>query len=328
MPIEIRGLEMEYDIENEKVELISLEDIGINEEIVKPKPERILNKKITKYQIFKNNHSAMTEFKEVYENKLKYIQNKFSLDILNESNYKVYQKIIELEEQNNTDDLAYSNMLKFFDIYENTDVNEELDRYIDEYNKERNIGLLSLIDVTAPSDSDKLADRYYDYPSTRNSGINLKAAIDYAMKYAKSGTYNKAYYYYNGSDCTNFVSQILKAGGVKEVYTGNQFSGWWYREKNNVSVSWIQARTFARYMGVGYTCTSSWKTFTSNVRQGDIIAFDRTRDGDYDHMAFLCAASGTELYIAQHSSDYLKNSSDTDWPNAIKKGYRLARIRR
>lgn len=193
-----------------------------------------------------------------------------------------------------------------------------------------NEDILSLIDTIAPYNSDKIAKRYYDYPTTRNSGINIRPAIDYAMRHAKPGTYNSAYHYYGreGGDCTNFVSQILVAGGVKEIYTWNEYSGWWYIGKGNVSVSWLQARTFAKYMGVGYSCTSSWATFTSNVRQGDIIAYDKTRDGDYDHMAFLCAAEGTNLYIAQHTTDYLKPSSETDWPNAISKGYRLARIRR
>lgn len=80
-----------------------------------------------------------------------------------------------------------------------------------------------------------------------------------------------------------------------------------------------------------YTIWNDWKwryTFAdwyySTIRK----AYDKTRDGDYDHMAFLCVAEGTNLYIAQHTTDYSKPSSETDWPNVISKCYRLARIRR
>ena len=305
-----------------EVDLVSLKDIGINTAIVKPKSNRLLNYNITKYQVFENNAAALTEFKQLYADELKLIQDNYGLEELNEYNYKSYQKIVYSDDGN----LDYINMSKFFDIFENVDNNLEIENYISLYHETNNPDILSVLDLLLPYDSDKIAKRYYDYPEAKNSGINLRVAIDYATRYAVNQ--NGAYYYWSGADCTNFVSQILKAGGVQEVYTGNQFSGWWYRGKSNVSVSWIQAKTFAKYMGVGYTCTSSWSTFTSNVRQGDIISYDKSRDGDYDHMAFLCAAEGTNLYIAQHTSNYLKPSSQTDWPNAIKKGYRLARIRR
>lgn len=312
--------------ENEvtEVDSVSLKEIGINTEIIKPnnKSRELLNYNITRYQQFVNNDEALNEFKQLYKNELKQIQDKYNLEELNNNNYRTYQNIVYSDDSN----LNYTNMSKFFDIYGNAEQNIEIENYIALYNETNNQDILSVLDLLLPYDSDKIAKRYYDYPETRNSGINLKPAIDYAMKYAVKQ--NPGYYYWNGADCTNFVSQILKAGGVKEVYTGNQYSGWWYRGMKSVSVSWIQARTFAKYMGVGYTCTSSWNSFTSNVRQGDIISYDKTRDGDYDHMAFLCAAEGTNLYIAQHTTNYLKPSSQTDWPNAIKKGYRLARIRR
>ena len=49
-----------------------------------------------------------------------------------------------------------------------------------------------------------------------------KAALDYAKKYCRS--YNSAYNNYKGKggDCANFVSQCLKAGGLKI----NNCGGW------------------------------------------------------------------------------------------------------
>ena len=96
-----------------EVDLVSLKDIGINTAIVKPKSNRLLNYNITKYQVFENNAAALTEFKQLYADELKLIQDNYGLEELNEYNYKSYQKIVYSDDGN----LDYINMSKFFDIF-------------------------------------------------------------------------------------------------------------------------------------------------------------------------------------------------------------------
>ena len=75
-------------------------------------------------------------------------------------------------------------MSKFFDIFENVDNNLEIENYISLYHETNNPDILSVLDLLLSYDSDKIAKRYYDYPEAKNSGINLRAAIDYATRYA------------------------------------------------------------------------------------------------------------------------------------------------
>jgi len=64
----------------------------------------------------------------------------------------------------------------------------------------------------------------YNSSTNADSGIsahatipNVSAAVSYAERYAWSP--NTAQYPYFNVDCTNFISQILEAGGVAQVYS-------------------------------------------------------------------------------------------------------------
>jgi hypothetical protein len=137
------------------------------------------------------------------------------------------------------------------------------------------------------------------------------------------------------NDCTNFASQILYAGNVSQVdYYPNENSGWWHRKvtssgpiiypDHKYSVSWIQADTFARYMGMGLT-TTNHTTFSGNLQAGDFIAYDKQRDGDWNHMGFVTAVSSTlgnysgysfyDYKVAQHTTNYhaWTSSSTNGW---------------
>ncbi|WP_138204073.1 amidase domain-containing protein [Haloimpatiens lingqiaonensis] len=88
-------------------------------------------------------------------------------------------------------------------------------------------------------------------PST---GYDRMAAKEYAEKYALSPNL-KDYPYYKSDDCTNFVSQVLKAGGMQEI--GSQwdnFNSWFCRTKyekelKKVAITWRAARYFMRHWG-------------------------------------------------------------------------------
>lgn len=69
------------------------------------------------------------------------------------------------------------------------------------------------------------------------------SAVAYALKYALSP--NPDYVYYQGNDCTNFVSQCLRAGGCKNDY--NNARPWWYNSGKS-SICWAVAHSLYWYI--------------------------------------------------------------------------------
>lgn len=214
----------------------------------------------------------------------------------------------------------------FFDIYENEDDNEEIENTLisaqisplsTEQDQDRaEEELLEML-----PDQNVLNENGYDEDNAANEGararkdFNVAKGVAYAKKYAGSKNFPK-YAYFTwpfGGDCTNFASQILEAGGVKQVKSSNDKKGWWHKSHNGAhahSQSWIKARTFAKYMGVSYK-TKSHKSFSKKVKKGDFIAFDDQSDGNIDHMGFVTATSAktykgaNDYQVAQHGKDYL-----------------------
>lgn len=74
---------------------------------------------------------------------------------------------------------------------------------------------------------------------------NREAVVRYAKKYGI--TPNPAYPYYEGDDCTNFVSQCLQAGGCKNHFDSTH--PWWCVGKNT-SVCWSVASSLYWYIKV------------------------------------------------------------------------------
>ncbi|HBC96786.1 MAG TPA: methylase, partial [Clostridium sp.] len=75
-------------------------------------------------------------------------------------------------------------------------------------------------------------------------------AVNYARTYA--GSPNTAYRYFpvqgdNGGDCTNFISQCLRAGGSPMVFSGK--TRWWYTGQS-WSVSWAVASSLYWYLKI------------------------------------------------------------------------------
>lgn len=94
-----------------------------------------------------------------------------------------------------------------------------------------------------------------------NTWCGVSAAKDYAGSgvteaYATS-LYNSAYQYFAGSDCANFVSQCLYAGGLGT-------DGTWYA----YSSAWVNAKALHRYLATKYTTV---RATNSNVFPGNPV---------------------------------------------------------
>ncbi|MFJ3230044.1 amidase domain-containing protein [Streptomyces sp. NPDC086787] len=151
----------------------------------------------------------------------------------------------------------------------------------------------------APAKTKKLTGGAYDY----------NAMVAYATKYWKN--YNTAYPDFNGQgaggDCTNFVSQSLKAGGWKHVpgYT-NDFHKW-FGNADIQSDSFIGVNEFS-----WFALSSKRVTSLANVYQmdlGDVLQMDFNKDGSKDHSMIVTYRSPQGVpYVSYHSTNTFNRS--------------------
>ncbi|MFE0727966.1 amidase domain-containing protein [Streptomyces antibioticus] len=154
---------------------------------------------------------------------------------------------------------------------------------------------------------------------------DYKAMAAYAEKYWN--VYNKDYPDFNGhgagGDCTNFVSQALKAGGWKHA------PGYVYDYTKWFGNAEIQSHSF---IGVNewswFAQNSKRTTALANVYQleiGDVLQMDFDRDGSKDHTMIVTAKSGGVPYVTYHSNNTLRRSVASlvaSYPNAYYYAYR------
>ncbi|MCP3819421.1 amidase domain-containing protein [Streptomyces sp. A3M-1-3] len=156
------------------------------------------------------------------------------------------------------------------------------------------------------------------------AGYNYATMAAYAEKHWKN--YNPAYRKFNdaGGDCTNFISQALKAGGWKHdsgLYS--DYRNWWY-DASYQTMSWVGADDWA-----WFTLYSKRASNLSNVYYmgvGDIMQMDFNRDGSKDHSMITTYRSRTGTpYLTYHSTNTYRKSVASivvSNPNAVYFAYR------
>ncbi|MEQ8197598.1 MAG: amidase domain-containing protein [Clostridiaceae bacterium] len=156
-----------------------------------------------------------------------------------------------------------------------------------------------------------------------NSLYVRKKAKEYAEAYAGYPG-NNAYYNYlkSGGDCTNFVSQVLRAGGLPMIgYPDySNISSWYYYGSNppQRSYSWTGVNQFmqhwANYNNIGYNRAYSFKVYSltealtdstyyeiyKNLFEGDVIQYKGI--GGINHSQVVHKYDSSDLYMAQHGS--------------------------
>ncbi|WP_197084593.1 amidase domain-containing protein [Saccharothrix sp. ST-888] len=138
-------------------------------------------------------------------------------------------------------------------------------------------------------------------------GNNYAAMAAYAEKYWSK--YNPAYPQFNGAggDCTNFVSQALKAGGWKNVPgEDSDYHNWW-SGSDSQSWSWVGADEWS-----WFALSSKRVSNLANVYQlgvGDILQADFDRDGSKNHsMIVTYLGLGGMPYVTYHSTNTYRRS--------------------
>jgi hypothetical protein len=144
---------------------------------------------------------------------------------------------------------------------------------------------------------------------------SYNAMANYATTYALS--YNSAYRSFS-SDCTNFISQAMTAGGwamVSGWYQSN--SVWWYNFLNQ-SYTWAGAHNwyfFATGSGRTSLLSNVWYMDLADVLQMDF-------QGDYviDHSMIVTFVGSNDLYLSYHTTNTLNRSLSSiiaQYPSAL-----------
>ncbi|MEU6405885.1 amidase domain-containing protein [Streptomyces sp. NPDC046985] len=151
----------------------------------------------------------------------------------------------------------------------------------------------------APAKTKNLTSGAYDY----------KAMAAYAAKYWSK--YNPDYPDFNGEgaggDCTNFVSQTLKAGGWKHVpgYTDDFHK--WFGNSEIQSDSFVGVNEFSWFALSSKRVTSLPYVYQLDV--GDVLQMDFNRDGSKDHSMIVTYRSPQGVpYVSYHSTNTYNRS--------------------
>ncbi|MFB4167024.1 amidase domain-containing protein [Virgibacillus sp. JSM 102003] len=179
-----------------------------------------------------------------------------------------------------------------------------------------------LVKVDAPSmEADEvrnLADERFTY--------DRRAAVQYAEHWWNS--YNPAYRTFD-VDCTNYISQCLRAGGAPMRGMPNRGSGWWY-QADNWSYSWAVAHSLRWYLsGSTAGLKGNEKESARDLIPGDVICYDFQGNGKWDHNTIVVAKDANGMPLVNAHTDNSRNrywsyEDSTAWTPDIQ--YKFFRI--
>ena len=133
-----------------------------------------------------------------------------------------------------------------------------------------------------------------------------EAALRYAHKWAYER--NPEYYDFDGlgGDCTNFVSQVLAAGGAEQNYSQN---GWYFNSINDRSPSWSGVNELYEFLVSEHDVGPRARVVdVSEAMAGDIVQLGSFENGYYHSLIIV---DPENMLVAAHTvdSDYRPLSS-------------------
>ncbi|MEU6666850.1 amidase domain-containing protein [Streptomyces sp. NPDC046727] len=144
---------------------------------------------------------------------------------------------------------------------------------------------------------------------TGRTKYNYPAMANYAEKYWKK--YNASYRNFNrhrgGGDCTNFLSQSLKAGGWKAVTKSRQSYGTWWYGSSDQSETWVGVNEWSWFAQTARRTTPL--KYAYQMDKGDVLQMDFDQDGSKDHsMMTTYRDSAGVPYLTYHALDTYRRS--------------------
>ena len=140
------------------------------------------------------------------------------------------------------------------------------------------------------------------------SKYNINAATSYAKKWANGFNPN---YKKQSNDCTNFVSQILSAGGLLGILPQHQLPNginedtdcWYYLGSNQMSTSFIRVVDF--YSFYASRVDKKEITTTSNavniLKEGDVVLLKRASTGARYHAIYISGKTNGKANYCGHT---------------------------
>lgn len=131
-----------------------------------------------------------------------------------------------------------------------------------------------------------------------------------AKQYAKKWAFKRNPKYYNfedlGGDCTNFISQVLYAGGCPMNY--NRWTGWYYNNINDRAPAWTSVNYLKKFLenntGRGPIVE---KSNIDKVEIGDIVQLNFDSDIVFEHSLVIVDIKSPRtlenIYISTHTYD-------------------------
>ena len=158
---------------------------------------------------------------------------------------------------------------------------------------------------------------------TEKGGYNYQAMAKYLEKYWSN--YNPAYRRFDGKggDCTNFVSQALRAGGWKDVNGWYKNANYWWYNSSNQSYSWSSVdywATFAKNSKRTSVLSNVW-----SLRTGDVLQVKAKGSTTKNHTMMVSYFANNTPYFTYHSSNRYRRSLNQvlkDWAGGTFYAYR------
>lgn len=163
----------------------------------------------------------------------------------------------------------------------------------------------------------------------KNNNYNRKAAREYALKWAEGS--NTSYYNYinEGGDCTNFVSQVLRAGGMEfwgSKKNATDIDSWFYYSQNipNRTSTWTGANPFNQHFGKVHKRVYKYREYTvreaidnfeeisRSIYEGDIVQYSRPNNIAFHSQAITDIMDTSKVLFSQHSNsavNFYKNGN-------------------
>ncbi|VEF48831.1 spore coat protein YhbB [Bacillus freudenreichii] len=191
-------------------------------------------------------------------------------------------KILKVEKRDGMNHLYYIVHLKYLirqgDFFY---VEEEVERRRASFTQKELLYDDEELTVEFPLDAPEIS--FYDEdrePGMERYTYDRLQVVQYAERWWND--YNPAYKKFE-VDCTNFVSQCIRAGGAPMRGHPNRNRGWWYTGKN-WSFSWAVAHALKNYLQNSTAGLRAKEVHDPlELQHGDVICYDFQGDGRFDH---------------------------------------------
>lgn len=135
---------------------------------------------------------------------------------------------------------------------------------------------------------------------TGMSSTNRNNVVAYANQYWQY--YNVSYRSWS-SDCTNFVSQAMRAGGWTDTGAPNAaYNYWWYGNYTGQSTSWVRAEGWYQFARV-YSGRVTALSYVNSLRPGDVLQVKYDGDAVINHSMIVTLYYGNMVYLTYHSNN-------------------------